>query len=162
MPALEKTSSSFPLCFDSLIKTNVAADRLHGRVELFLTPARHEDVGIPLRRKASRGEAYSFVATGNDRPNEVPYSWQICLAQLAKLTLGHRRLTKVVCRDGEIRPLGRASRLSSLKRGRLNSWYQCYALAGAPRVPAQQLENIVWPPFLYLQSKQFPRFLETT
>src|SRR5713226_5674645 len=71
----------FPLCFDSLIKTievgqfgnvslnasNVATDRLYGRVELFLTAARDEDVGTLFDKELRRSEAYSCGATSNDR-----------------------------------------------------------------------------------------------
>src|SRR6266436_8008754 len=71
----------FPLCFDGLIKTievgqfgnvslnasNVAADRLYGGVELFLTAARDEDARPLFDEQLRRSEAYSCGATGNDR-----------------------------------------------------------------------------------------------
>src|ERR1700676_3345463 len=70
-----------PLCFDGLKKTievgqfgnvslnasDVAADRLYGRVELFLTAPRDEDVGPLFDEELRRSEAYSCGATGNDR-----------------------------------------------------------------------------------------------
>jgi hypothetical protein len=44
---------------------NVAADRLHGLVELLLAAARYEDVGAFIDEPLRRGEAYSRCAAGN-------------------------------------------------------------------------------------------------
>src|SRR5260370_28550297 len=71
----------FALFFDGLIQTievgqfgnvslnasDVAADRLYGRVELFLTTARDHDVGPLFDEQLCRSEAYSCGATSNDR-----------------------------------------------------------------------------------------------
>src|SRR5260370_40853807 len=83
----------FPLCFDSLIKTievvqfgnvslnasDVAADRLYGRVELFLTAARDEDVGTLLYEELCCSHHNPRCATGND-----------CYFSLQLLIFGHR------------------------------------------------------------------------
>src|SRR5579863_2406959 len=50
----------------SLNTSNVAADRLHGRVELFLTAARDEDVGTLFYEQLCGGQPYPGCATGND------------------------------------------------------------------------------------------------
>src|SRR5579863_9861664 len=50
----------------SLNASNVAADRLHGRVELFLTAARDEDVGALFYEQLCSGQPYPGCATGND------------------------------------------------------------------------------------------------
>src|SRR5258708_24702886 len=88
-----KDDVKFPLCSDGLIKTievgqfcnvslnasDVAADRLYGRVELFLTAARDEDVGTLFYEELCCGQPYPGCATGND-----------CYFSLQLLILGHR------------------------------------------------------------------------
>src|ERR1700730_5797146 len=68
------------LCFNGLIKTievgqfgnvslnasDVAADRLYGRIELFLTAARDEDVGTLLDEELCRGQTYPRGSAGDD------------------------------------------------------------------------------------------------
>ncbi len=69
-----------PHCFDGLIETikvgqfgnvslnarSVAADRLYGGVELFLTAARDEDVGTLFYEELCCSHPYPGCATGND------------------------------------------------------------------------------------------------
>src|ERR1700755_326961 len=50
----------------SVNASDVAADRLHGRVELFLTAARDEDVGTLFYEQLCSGQPYPGCATGND------------------------------------------------------------------------------------------------
>src|SRR6202051_3710624 len=50
----------------SLNTSDVAADSLHGRVELFLTAARDEDVGTLFYEQLCSGQPYPGCATGND------------------------------------------------------------------------------------------------
>src|SRR5258708_14375813 len=83
----------FPLCFDSLINTievvqfgnvslnasDVAADRLYGRVELFLTAARDEYVSPFLDEEFCCSQPYPGCATSNH-----------CYFSLQLLSFGHR------------------------------------------------------------------------
>ena len=63
----------------SLNTSDIAADRLHGRVELFLTAARNEDVGTLSYEELCGGQPYPGCATGND-----------CHFSLQFLIFGHR------------------------------------------------------------------------
>src|SRR5258708_40157916 len=63
----------------SLNTSDVAADRLHGRVELFLTTARDEDVGTLSYEELCRSQSYPACATGDD-----------CYFSLKLLIFGHR------------------------------------------------------------------------
>src|SRR5260370_6576380 len=81
-----------PFCFDCLIKavevcqfgnvslnaSDVSADRLHGRVELFLTAARDEDEGTLSYEELCRRKPHPGCATGND-----------CYLSLQLLGFGH-------------------------------------------------------------------------
>src|ERR1700720_4764210 len=83
----------FTFCFDGLIKTievgqfgnvslnasDVAADSLYRRTELFLTPARDEDVGTLFYEELCCSQPYPGCATGND-----------CYFSLQLLIFGHR------------------------------------------------------------------------
>src|SRR5258707_5654860 len=50
----------------SLNASDVATDRLYGRVELFLTAARDEDIGTPFYEELCCSQPYPGRATGND------------------------------------------------------------------------------------------------
>jgi hypothetical protein len=79
MPALATRTSIFSLRLHDLVEAievlqfrnvpanayDVAADGLHGLIELFLAAARYEDKGAFVDEALRRGETYSRGAAGN-------------------------------------------------------------------------------------------------
>jgi alkanesulfonate monooxygenase SsuD/methylene tetrahydromethanopterin reductase-like flavin-dependent oxidoreductase (luciferase family) len=61
-----KTIKIGQFCDVALNASDVAADRLHGRVELFLPPARDENVGTLSYEELCGRQHYPGCATGND------------------------------------------------------------------------------------------------